>query len=453
MKNKFDLTKGSIVKNLLKFSVPYLISCFLQTFYGLADLYITGQYNGAAAISAVSIGSQVMHMITVIIVGFAMGTTVLISNYIGAKKRDMVKDTIGNSIVFFAVIATIMTVSLLVFTDCIIKYLAVPVEAVAGTKQYLLVCFVGVVFITSYNVICSIFRGLGNSITPMYFVAIAGVINIGLDYLFIGQFKLAAFGAALATVISQALSVIMALFYSINKVPEIRINKANLRIKRELAGNLLKIGFPVAMQDGLIQIAFLVITIIANMRGVEVAAAVGIVEKLIGFMFLVPSAMLSAVSTITAANIGANTPRRGKKTLYCGIGVCLISGLIFTIICLIDAENILRLFANEEETVILMGAQYLRSYVFDCLIAGVHFCFSGYFCAYNKSWISFVHNIISIVVMRIPGAYFASVMYPETLLPMGMAAPLGSLLSAIICVIAYIIINKKTDNYSKQYNL
>ena len=445
--SKTDLTKGSILKNLIYFSIPYLISCFLQTFYGLADLFITGQFNGAATISAVSIGSQVMHMITVIIVGFAMGTTVLISNASGAKDDKKIKNSIGNSIILFVVVALVMALTCIVGIDYILKLLSVPPEAIDGTRQYLYVCFVGIVFITAYNVICSIFRGIGNTKTPMYFVAIAGVINIGLDYMFIGSFKMGAFGAALATIISQALSVIMALLYSSKKVPEIKIKKENLKVDKYIVRNLLKIGFPVAMQDGFIQIAFLVITVIANMRGVEVAAAVGIVEKLIGFMFLVPSAMLSAVSTITAANIGSNTKERGRKALCAGVAICILSGVFFTIVCLLFAEDILRMFAREEEIVILLGAQYLRSYVFDCIVAGVHFCFSGYFCAYNKSWISFVHNIVSIILVRIPGAYFASVMFKESLLPMGMAAPLGSLLSAIICVAAYVIIAKRDKEF------
>lgn len=445
--NKIDLTTGNIFKNLIRFSIPYLISCFLQTFYGLADLFIAGRFNGASTISAVSIGSQVMHMITVIIVGFAMGSTVLVSRYMGAKNKEAVKKIVGDSVVLFMIIAILLTTMCICGIGGICNLLAVPKEALYETRQYLYVCFIGIIFITAYNVCCSVFRGIGDTKTPMYFVAIAGVVNIILDWILIGNFKMGAFGAAFATVISQALSVMLAMAYAYIKEPLLRLGIKDLKVELANIKELLQIGFPIAMQDGFIQIAFLVITVIANMRGVEVAAAVGIVEKLIGFMFLVPSAMLSAVSTITASCIGAGQSERGKKTLYKGILICIISGLIFTIICLFGAEEIVALFAHGEENVIVMGGQYLRSYVFDCIVAGIHFCFSGYFCAYNKSWISFVHNIISILLVRIPGAYFASIIFKDTLFPMGMAAPLGSLLSAIICIVAFVVIEK--NNYKE----
>lgn len=162
------------------------------------------------------------------------------------------------------------------------------------------------------------------------------------------------------------------------RIPEIRLRRTDLKYDKKIYGELLRIGIPVAVQDGFIQIAFLVITVIANMRGLEAAAAVGIVEKLISFMFLVPSAMLSAVSTITAANIGSGTHEHGKKTLRYGISICIIMCVLITIVCNIFSEEILRIFAREEDIVIIMGGQYLRAYVFDCIAAGIHFCFGGY---------------------------------------------------------------------------
>ncbi len=438
-----NFTQGSILKNLLRFSVPYLVACFLQTFYGLADLYIIGRFNGAPSITAVSVGSQVMHMITVITVGLAMGTTVIISRAVGAKDNKSVRRAIGNTIIIFAAFAVIATAALLLFTNAIMRALSVPAEAWDESGSYLRICFTGIIFITAYNVISSIFRGMGDSKTPMCFVALAGIVNIGLDYLFIGPFDMGATGAAAATVISQAISVITALLYSKFARAATYIGKISFKIEKRMFKDILRVGFPIAVQDGCIQIAFLTITVIANRRGVDAAAAVGIVEKLIGFMFLVPSSMLSAVSTIAAQNAGAGRHERARRTLYYAIGICLLSGTIFTGICYIRTGAIIALFANSESCVILMGAQYLRAYVFDCAIAGVHFCFSGYFCAYKKSSVSFLHNIAAIVLVRIPGAYAASVLYPDTLFPMGLAAPLGSLLSALICVGVYIRLNHK----------
>lgn len=440
-----SFTQGSILKNLIRFAVPYLISCFLQTFYGLADLFIAGRYNGAATITAVSVGSQVMHMLTVIIAGLAMGTTVTIGRAVGAGDKRSIQKSIGNTVFIFTLFAVAATAALLLSVGGILSVLSVPQEAWREARSYLVICFVGVLFITAYNVVSGIFRGLGDSKTPMYFVAASGIINIGLDCLFIGSFKWGATGAAVATVAAQAMSVIMTLVYSKFGVKELRCRIRDILPDKSLCSDILKIGIPIAAQDGFIQIAFLTITVIANRRGVDAAAAVGIVEKLIGFMFLVPSAMLSAVSAIAAQNAGAELHTRSRKTLYYGCVICLGAGLIFSALCYIDTPGIISLFAKDEPQVIRMGAEYLRSYVFDCAIAGVHFCFSGYFCAYKKSYLSFAHNLAAIVLVRIPGAYLASVLYPDSLLPMGAAAPLGSLLSALICIGAYIVIRKREE--------
>ena len=438
-----DLTRGSVGKNLLRFGLPYLLSAFLQTFYGLADVFITGQFNGAASITAVTVGSQVTHMLTVIIVGLAMGGTVSIGLAVGAKNRPAASRAIGNTTVLFALFAAVATAGLLAGTRGILSLLSVPEAAWQEARRYLLICFAGVPFITAYNVLSSIYRGLGDSRRPMYFVAVAGVINIGLDYWMIGPLAMGAAGAALATVIAQGLSVGLALWHLRRHMEGLALSRQDFRVDRPVMGQILRVGLPVAVQDGFVQVAFLTITVIANRRGVEVAAAVGIVEKFISFLFLVPSAMLSAVSAIAAQNAGAGEHRRGRVTLYYAMAVCVAVGLAVAVVCQFRAEAVLRLFAKEEPGVITLGAEYLRSYVFDCAIAGIHFCFSGYFCAYQRSIWSFVHNLASILLVRIPGAYLASVHFPATLYPMGWAAPLGSALSALICVVVYLAIRRR----------
>ncbi len=438
-----DLTKGSVLRNLIYFSLPYLLSCFLQTFYGLSDLFITGQFNGADTISAVSIGSQVTHMLTVIIVGLAMGTTVIISRAVGAKKTDLAARGIGNTILLFAICSVLATISLILFTDGIIAAISTPPEAVLETKKYLIICFAGVPFITAYNVISSIFRGLGDSKSPMYFVAIAGVINIILDILFIGPLGMGAAGAAFATILAQAASVAFALLSLGRKKSGIPFSKQNLRFDRNILSAILKVGLPIALQDGFIQISFLVITAIANQRGVVAAASVGIVEKIICFLFLVPSAMLSSISAIAAQNAGAGQHKQGTKVLRYGITICISFGLLVSIICQLWAKPILQLFVHDDADVVRMGCQYLRAYVLDCVFAGIHFSFSGYFCAYGKAVASFIQNLLSILLIRIPGAYLASMFFPDTLFPMGLAAPAGSLLSALICVFIYGYFRKK----------
>lgn len=426
-------TQGSVVKNLIRFSLPYLLSCFLQTFYGLADLFIIGQFNGAASISAVSTGSQVMHMFTVVIVGLAVGSSVTISRLLGEKREKDIPYIIGNTSVFFLAFSVISSFLLILAIPFLLQLLVVPLEAIDETRQYLTVCFMGSIFIAGYNVISNIFRGLGDSKTPMYFVAIAGIINVGLDYLFIGPWHLKAIGAAYATVLAQALSVVFAIVYAMRKMKFIALQKQHFYLQKKYLRELLKIGLPIALQDGFIQVSFLLITVIANKRGVDVAAAVGIVEKVISFMFLVPSAMLSGVSTICAQNAGAGFHQRAVKTLYAGIMISSGVGFVFCLLSQLLATDIMEMFTREE-TVIIMGRQYLKAYSIDCILAAVHFCFSGLFTAYQKSYISFIHNVFSIVLVRIPGAYLAASLFKDTLFPMGLAAPAGSLLSIFICL-------------------
>lgn len=445
--NERTLTEGPIFKTLVRFSLPYLLSCFLQTFYGLADLFITGQFKGAASITAVSVGSQVTHMLTLVIVGLAMGSTVAISRCVGRQDRAGAAKAVGSSVVLFAAFAAVLTAVLLLSTDGIISLLSVPAEALEEAKAYLTVCFWGVPLITAYNVLSSIFRGLGDSRRPMYFVAAAGVVNVGLDYLLIGPCGLGAAGAAVATVIAQGVSVAVALLY-IRRRKALPLSAADLRPDRNEMAALLRVGLPVAAQDFFIQIAFLTVTRIANGRGLEVAAAVGIVEKVITFLFLVPSAMLSSVSAIAAQCAGAGRHDRGRKTLFYAMAAGALFGLIAAIVCQFASEGVLRLFSKEEPAVIALGAQYLRSYVFDCVFAAVHFCFSGYFCAYRRSMLAFAHNLASILIIRIPGAYLASLYFPDTLYPMGLAAPLGSLLSALICAAAFFILRRRFSEES-----
>lgn len=445
--SRINLTQGPLLPQMMAFAIPYLIACFLQTFYGMADLFITGLFNGAAPITAVSIGSQLMHMLTVIIVGLAMGTTVSISRAVGGRDPKEASCCIGNSVLLFALFSLIGTVLLLLAIEPILSWLKTPAEAWADTRAYLLICFAGIPFIVAYNVLAGIFRGLGDTRTPMYFVTLAGFINLLLDYIFIGPMAMGAAGAAAATILSEAVSVLLCLLY-------LRFAKLGLSlIRKDFSFDalrmrmLLAIGLPISCQDGLIQISFLIITAIANSRGVEVAAAVGIVEKVISFLFLVPSAMLSTVAAFAAQNAGAGNDERGRQSLRYGIGICIAFGLLCTAFVEFRAEWVVSLFVTHEPEVVRLGGEYFRTYVIDCIFAGIHFCFSGYFSAYGKSIYSFLHNMISIVTVRVPGTYLAILLFPETLSPMGLAAPMGSLLSAVICMGIYMWKFRKSGDW------
>ena len=350
-----NLTSGNIFKNIVSFSLPYLLSYFLQTLYGMADLFIIGQFEGPAGTTAVSIGSQIMHMLTVMIVGLAMGTTVNVGQAIGAGDQRRASKTVGNTVLLFLGASVIVTAVLLLGVKQIVALMSTPVEAVNGTVSYLIICFLGIPFVTAYNVISSIFRGLGDSKSPMYFVAVACVCNIALDFLFMGALKMGPSGAALGTTLSQGISVLAAVFMMLKNKLGIRLHSQDFRPERSVMGQILRIGAPIALQDGLIQFA-----------------AVPVVG-----LFTTDAAVRTA------------------------------------------------------------GGQYLRGYIWDCIFPGIHFSFSGYFCACGRSELSFLHNIIAIVCVRIPGVYLTSMLFPDTLLPMGLATACGSLLSVVICLAAY----------------
>ena len=436
-----NLTNGSVLKNLISFSLPFLLSYFLQTLYGLADLFIIGQFCDTAATTAVSNGSQVMHMLTVMIVGLAMGATVLIGKGVGSQNRELKNRAIGNAITLFLILSIIVTIILSVCAMPIVNMMSTPADSVRGMYNYLRICFIGIPFITMYNVIGSVFRGMGDSKSPMYFVLIACICNIALDYIFIGYMGFGAAGAALGTTCSQALSVIISIAFIIKNKMIVGFTPVYFTLDKSVLAEILKVGIPVSMQDGFIQVSFILITVFANMRGVTDAAAVGIVEKLIGILFLVPSTMLSSVSAICAQNIGAGRDDRARETLKDAFIIVVGIGLVFAAAFQLIAAPAVGLFSSDS-AVIAAGSAYMTAYVWDCVIGGMHFVFSGYFCALGKSWISFVHNVISAFFVRIPLAYYFSTSF-DSLHPMGFAAPVGSALSAVICIIAFAILQRQ----------
>lgn len=499
MKENFEekLTEGSVAAKLVAFSLPFLMANFLQTLYGMADLFIAGQFNGADVITAVSIGSQIMHMITVIIAGLAMGTTVLTARAVGAGKEREAGLCAGNSLLAFLIFSVFATAILFVFCPQIVALMHTPPEAVGETLSYLGICFLGIPFISLYNSVSAVFRGAGDSKRPLYFVAASCLVNIILDVFFMGPLALGSRGAALATVLSQAFSAFLAAFVLFARGKRgacggatgdacggthsgacggatggacgetlggasggthsgacgvvggargkrgacVRILRGDFRMDAKVLKALLQIGLPVSAQDGFIQVSFLVITIIANSRGLCVAAAVGIVEKIICFLFLVPSSMLSAISALAAQNMGASLHSRARHTLYAGMAIASAFGALFALAFQFASVPFVSFFTRDAE-VVQLGAQYLRSYVFDCFFAAFHFAFSGFFCAYGYSLLSFVHNTVSILLVRIPGAYLAAKYFPGTLYPMGWAPAIGSLLSSLICLGFYLLLKR-----------
>ena len=432
-------TTGSVLKNVVFFSLPYLLSYFLQTLYGMADLFIIGQYEGVASTTAVSVGSQVMHMLTVMLVGLAMGATVAIGQAVGGGDRKRAAADIGNTVTLFMALSVFLTAALLLCVRPVVTLMATPQAAVEGTARYLTICFLGIPFVTAYNIISSIFRGMGDSKSPMYFIAAACAVNIGLDYLFMGALHMGPAGAALGTTLAQAVSVGISLLVILRRQSGIRPAARDFRPQRAILGKILRVGVPVALQDGFIQISFIFITVIANQRGLTDAAAVGIVEKIMSFLFLVPSSMLSAVSALGAQNIGAGKPARAVATLRYACLIATAFGAAVVACIQLTAEPLVALF-TPDTLVAAAGGAYLRGYVWDSFFGGIQFSFSGYFCARGKSGLSFLHNVLSILLVRLPGAYLTSRFFTDTLFPMGLASAAGSLLSILVCVLAFCVL-------------
>lgn len=438
-----DLTKGGLFSSVAGFSFPFFIAFFLQNFYGLADLFIIGRYNGADVITAVSGGSQVMHLVTVFVVGLSMGTTVVTGNAAGAGDEAGKRKAIGNTVTLFLACSAVLTAALLLASGGIVSLMQTPAESERAMLTYLTICFSGIPFITAYNAAAAVFRGLGDSKTPALMIAAACVMNVVLDFILIGALDMGAAGAALGTIVSQSMSVVLSLLFLYRKDPGIRIGKDDLRPDPAVFPRLVSIGAPIALQEGFIQISFLVITGIANSKGVEVAAAVGIVEKIIMFLFLVPSSMLSTVSAMGAQCVGAGLYERARKTLFACLGIGTAIGAFFIVFFRLFSEEAVGAF-TDDRVVIVFGAQYLSCYIFDCVAANAHFCCSGYFSACGLSVWSFIHNALSIVLVRIPGFWLMSRMFPDDLRPWGCVAPLGSVLSCAVCAAIYFYIQKKT---------
>lgn len=430
---ELDLTQGSVFKVLLKFALPFLVANVLQALYGGADLFVVGQYDDAASVAGVAIGSQVMQTITGIILGLTTGTTILIAMGTGAKDNEKVAATIGTSVYFFAVVGIVLTLAMVLLHGKIAEVMHTPEEAMADTLHYILICSVGIPFIMGYNVVCGILRGLGDSKSPLYFVLTACIINIGVDFLLVGGFGMRAAGAAVATVLSQGISFLAALWFLHRRGFHFKFGWQDIRPNKFLSGQIVKLGAPIALQDALINISFLIITVIVNRMGVIASASLGVVEKIIVFAMLPPTAIAAAVSTMTAQNYGAGLVRRMTRCLYCGIGMSLVFGLSVCLYSQFCPETLTGIF-TKDAAVIDMAAKYLRGYSLDCIMVSFVFCINSYFSGQGNSWFPMIHSMIATFLFRIPLSYLFGRLDPADLQLMGYAPPLSTLVSLLICL-------------------
>lgn len=427
-----NFTSGPIFAPFIRFALPVLAALLLQTMYGAVDMMVVGRFAEASDVSAVSTGSWMMQLVTSFVVGIAMGTTILLGRKLGGGKPQEAGQIVGASVGLFLIIAVLLTV----FMECAAPLLAAvmqtPPEALTATISYIRICVAGLIFIVVYNVLGSIFRGIGDSKMPLITVAIACVMNIIGDLVLVGLLHMAAAGAALATVGAQAVSVLLSLLIIRRRGLPFPFSKAYLKPDFRKMRQILKLGFPIAFQDVLVSISFLAITAIVNSLGVIVSAGVGVAEKLVGFVMLVPSAFSQTMSAFVAQNMGAGQPGRAKKALQYGIGASLLVGVIMAYIAFFHGDLLASLFARDVQ-VIAAAADYLKAYAIDCLLVSFMFCMTGYFSGCGHTTFVMLQGIIGAFGVRIPVSLMMSRIVPVSLFHMGLATPCSTLVQMLLC--------------------
>lgn len=448
MNKKIDFTQGSILGPLMKFTLPIMAALVLQALYGAVDLLVVGQFASAGAVSAVATGSQILHTLTLLITGLAMGMTIIIGQQIGEKKHEKVGYTIGTGILLFAIVSILITIIMMFATPAFVAFLQAPKEAFDDTVSYVMICSGGILFITAYNILGSIFRGIGDAKTPFIAVLIACIGNIILDLIFVAVFHLGAAGAALATVLAQAVSVVLSLILIKKRGLPFAFTKKHLRMDRNLAGRILKLGFPCALQDVLVSISFLAIMAIVNSLGVIASAGVGVAEKLCVFIMLVPSSYMQSISAYVAQNTGAGQPKRAKRGMLYGMATSFAFGIVLGYLAFFHGELLARIFSNDA-TVISAAADYLKGYAIDTLLTAFLFCFMGYFNGCGKTTFVMAEGIIGAFGVRIPVSYFFSKAAEVSLFHISLATPSSTIVQIILCS-AYFIIGEKVNRRQKK---
>lgn len=433
MQTNTNFVRGRILAPLLRFALPVLGALILQAMYGAVDLLVVGQFGTPAAVSAVSTGSQLMHTLTFMITGLSMGTTILLGQSIGAGEGERSGNIIGTAICLFGGLGLLATIAVPLLADPLCALMHAPEEAFRQTVQYVSICAGGSLFIVAYNVLGSVFRGIGDSRTPLLSVLIACIVNIAGDLIFVAGFKMAAAGAALATVLAQAVSVILCMLLIRRRGLPFPFSRKNIRPHGKLLLRTLKLGTPIALQDLLVSISFLVILAIVNSLGLVASAGVGVAEKLCAFIMLVPSAFSQSLSAFVAQNIGAGEARRARKAMVYGMAASLLLGCIMAWAAFFHGEALGSIFARDAE-VIAAGADYLKAYAIDTLMVSFLFCFIGYFNGCGSTTFVMLQGLIGAFGVRIPVSWFMSRQAGVTLFKIGLATPCSTFIQILLCV-------------------
>ncbi len=446
MEKTKNLTQGKVLPTLLKFAVPVLLAMFLQALYGGVDLLIVGQFGSTMDVSGVSTGSMLLHTLTNLIVGLTMGVTVFVGQKIGEQKPEQAGRAIGTGIFLFTIMGIVLSIFTIVFTKPLAFLLHAPQEAFSQTCDYIRVCGGGLIFIVFYNLLGAIFRGIGDSKTPLLTVAIACVANIFADLLFVAVLKMGAFGAAIATILAQALSVIISLFVIIKKSKTTRLpfdfHKSYIKLDSPFVRIEIKLGLPIALQDFLVGISFLVIQTVVNSLGLVASAGVGVAEKVCSFIMLIPSAIAQSLSAFVAQNIGAGLVKRAKLSLKTGIGISLLMACFIGVFSFFHGDILTGIFSKDPD-VIASGHMYLKAYAIDTFFTSFMFCFVGYFNGMGKTFFTMIQGLIGGIAIRIPMVFIMKSLPQTNLFLIGLSTPIATFCQIIMCFAYYFVIRKK----------
>ncbi len=447
MKNQ-NLTEGSVAKTLIRFAVPFFIANILQSLYGAVDLFVVGQYCDARSVAAVSTGTQVTQIVTSLVTGLTLGSTIIIGRYMGQRNYDRVKQTIGTTLTVFAAVALALTAVLLLTEAPLLTLLRTPAESFDLTMQYVAICLSGNIFICGYNAISAILRGYGDSTRPMVFVGVACAINIILDFLFVRFCGLGVSGTALATVISQAASMFIAILYLKKKDFLFDFRLSSFKPVKSIAGELARVGIPISFQELMVRISFLYLMVIMNSCGVYAASVVGISSKYDVFAMLAATSMANALSAITAQNMGAGRPERARKSLWYGLGFALCISVLFWIWAQVNPQSMIRVFSDNAD-IIAAGVPFFRSCSYDYILVTIVFCLNGYLNGRQKTVWTMVSCSAGALVLRIPLVWLFGRYFAEDLGKLGMIAPTVSGIMACYTLI-YVIYEGKNARRQTQ---
>lgn len=434
--DKNNFTEGSILRKLSLFMLPVLGALILQAAYGAVDLLVVGRFGSTAGLSAVSTGSQLMNLVTFMVTQLAMGATVLIARYLGEKKPERIGAVLGGATVVFAILATVLFVLLVFFAHPIAVLMQAPSEALGLTTRYVRICGMGIFFIVAYNMLAAIFRGLGDSKSPLLFVLVACLINIAGDLLFVAGFKMDAAGAAIATIMAQAVSVVLAIVILLKKDLPFTLKKSDFRLNPQCR-KFLQVGLPLALQEVLTQASFLALCAFVNRLGLTASSGYGVASKIVSFAMLIPSALMQSMASFVAQNVGASKPKRAKQAMFTGMGIGLVFGCAVFALVMLKGDVLAGIFSTDAE-VVQKGFEYLKGFAPETILTAILFSMLGYFNGNNKTVFVMIQGLVQTLLVRLPMPYLMSIQPNASLTKIGLAAPVSTLVGVLLNTAFYL---------------